>query len=98
MPVVGERAHTGALRQGVLAEAGIEGAVDNLVRRRDVAVIVPPQAPGDSTLLSQDRTRYSGRIPMVKGGGSRPSVAPRTPARAPRTTRAHIWCAFPLET
>ena len=38
------------------------------------------------------------RIPMVKGGGSRPSVAPRTPARAPRATRAYIWRAFPPET
>ena len=35
---------------------------------------------------------------MVKGGGSRPSVAPRTPARAPRATRAYIWRAFPPET
>ncbi len=28
-------------------------------------------------------------------GAARPSVAPRTPARAPRTTRAYIWRAFP---
>ena len=35
---------------------------------------------------------------MVKGGGCRPSVAPRTPARAPRATRAYIWRAFPPET
>ena len=42
--------------------------------------------------------RNSGRIPMVQGGGSRPSAAPRTPARAPRATRAYIWRAFPPET
>ena len=54
--------------------------------------------PGDSTLLFQNCTRNSGRIPMVKGGGCRPSVAPRTPARAPRATRAYIWRAFPPET
>ncbi len=36
-------------------------------------------------------------ISMVRVGGSRPRVAPRTPARAPRTTRAYIWRAFPPE-
>jgi hypothetical protein len=35
---------------------------------------------------------------MVRGGGCRPCVAPRTPARAPRATRAYIWRAFPPET
>ena len=35
---------------------------------------------------------------MVQGGGYRPSAAPRTPARAPRATRAYIWRAFPPET
>ena len=54
--------------------------------------------PGDSTLLFQNCTRNSGRIPMVKGGGCRPSVAPRTPARAPRAIRAYIWRASPPET
>jgi hypothetical protein len=53
---------------------------------------------GDSTLLFQNCTRYSGRIPMVRGGGSRPRVAPRTPARAPRATRAYTRRAFPPET
>ncbi len=28
---------------------------------------------------------------MVKGGGCQPSVAPRTPARAPRATMAYIY-------
>jgi hypothetical protein len=35
---------------------------------------------------------------MVKGGACQPSAAPRTPARAPRATRAYIWRAFPPET
>ena len=58
--------------------------------------VTPP--PGDSTLLFQNQPRNSGRIPMVQGGGCRPSAAPRTPARAPRATRAYIWRAFPPET
>ena len=35
---------------------------------------------------------------MAMGGGPRPSVAPRTPAHAPRTTRAYTRRAFPPET
>ena len=46
----------------------------------------------------QNQPRNSGRIPMVQGGGCQPSAAPRTPARAPRATRAYIWRAFPPET
>ena len=56
----------------------------------------PP--PGHSTLLFQNHPRNSGRIPMVQGGGSRARVAPRTPARAPRATRAYTRRAFPPET
>ncbi len=35
---------------------------------------------------------------MVRGGGSWPGAAPRTPARAPQTTRAYTRRAFPPET
>ena len=62
---------------------------------REARRFLPP--PGHST-LPFPKPRNSGRIPNVQGGGCRPSVAPRTPARAPRATRAYIWRAFPPET
>jgi hypothetical protein len=40
--------------------------------------------PGHSTLFSQNHPRNSGRIPMVQGGGSRPSLAPGAPDPGPR--------------
>ena len=46
----------------------------------------------------RNQPRNSGRIPMVQGGGCQPSFAPRTPARAPRATRAYTRRAFPPET
>ena len=37
-------------------------------------------------------------ISMARGEGSRPRVAPRIPARAPRATSADTWRAFPPKT
>jgi hypothetical protein len=54
-----------------------------------------PAAAGRRPSESRD-----GRPPisMARGGGSRPRVAPRIPPRAPRTTRADTWRAFPPKT
>ena len=54
-----------------------------------------PAAAGRRPSESRD-----GRPPisMARGGGSRPRVAPRIPARAPRATKADTWRAFPPKT
>jgi hypothetical protein len=70
-----------------------------------------PRFPSSKTLSTRSRLAFSQvyattppfypnlhSISMARGGGARPSGAPRIPARAPRATRAHIWRAFPPET